>query len=245
MTTPAKVIAVAKAFAAKEYKEAKSDDTLFGRWYGMNHAAWCAMFVSYCFNDAGAGKLVAASTAKGFASCTAGCNWFRKHKAFFHAREAKPGDVVFMAFDGDLSDADHVGIVVSHDKVKKIVHTVEGNTTNPKAAGSQSRGDGVYLKARPYSLIVGIGRPKWPFPSISVPVETPKPKVAPIDPPKKPEVPKPAPVVKTYVVKAGDSYWRIAANHQVKGNNTNQTMLLFQRLNGGKALHPGDIIIIK
>lgn len=168
--TPAAVIATAKSFAVKGYKEAKADDTLFGKWYGMNHAAWCAMFVSYCFGQNGGSALVAASTPKGFASCHAATEWFKKHKAFFHALEAKPGDVVFMAFDGDLSDADHVGIVVRNDTKAKKLYTIEGNTTDPKKAGSQAQGDGVYEKVRPYSLIVGIGRPKWP---VAAPVAAP------------------------------------------------------------------------
>lgn len=245
MTTPAHVIATAKSFAAKGYKEAKADDTLFGKWYGMNHAAWCAMFVSYCFGQNDASKLVAASTPKGFASCTAGANWFRKHKALFHAAEAQPGDVVFMAFDGDLSDADHVGIVVKNDTKNKKLHTIEGNTTDPKKSGSQAQGDGVYEKVRPYSLIVGIGRPKWPAGSVQAPVETPKAAPAPVHAPAKPATPKAAPGTKTYTVVAGDSYWAIAEKHPLSGMATSETTRVFQKLNGNKPLHPGDKILIK
>lgn len=249
MTTPAQVIATAKSFAAKGYKEAKADDTLFGKWYGMNHSAWCAMFVSYCFGQNDASNLVAASTPKGFASCHAATEWFKKNKSFFHALEAKPGDVVFMAFDGDLSDADHVGIVVSNDTKKKILHTIEGNTTDPKKAGSQAQGDGVYEKARPYSLIVGIGRPKWPVTGAPAAVETPKAAPAPVAAPAKVAAPKaapaPAPAGKTYTVVAGDSYWAIAAKNPINGMATSEVTKIFQKLNGNKPLHPGDKIIIK
>lgn len=245
MTTPAEVIATAKSFAAKGYKEANADDTLFGKWYGMNHAAWCAMFVSYCFGQNGGSALVAASTPKGFASCHAATEWFKKNKSFFHTLEAKPGDVVFMAFDGDLSDADHVGIVVSNDTKKKILHTIEGNTTDPKKAGSQAQGDGVYEKARPYSLIVGIGRPKWPATTAQAVVETPKPVKAPVAAPTKIVAPTAVPAGKLYTVVAGDSYWAIAEKHPLNGMATSETTRVFQKLNGNKPLHPGDKITIK
>ena len=244
MTTPAKVIAVAKSFVDKAYVESKADDTIFGKWYGMNHAAWCAMFVSYCFGHADASKLVAASTAKGFASCTAGANWFRKHKAFFHGREAKPGDVVFMAFDGDLSDPDHVGICYKVDHKKGIVYTYEGNTSKP--GGSQNLGEGCYKKERPYKYIVGVGRPAWsstPPPTPPAAPKTPsqvKTQPKPATPPKAAEAP-----LKTYLVKAGDSYWAIAEKHPVKGLSTNELTHALQKLNGNKPLHPGDKIKIK
>lgn len=236
MADKAKVIAAAKAFVDKKYVEGKSDDTMFGKWYGMNHAAWCAMFVSYCFDQGDAVKLVAASSPKGFASCTMGANWFKKHKAFYHAREAQAGDVVFMAFDGDLSDADHVGICYKVDHKKGIVYTYEGNTS---PTGSQNLGQGCYAKERPYKYIVGIGRPAWPAGATA----TPQPAVVtPAKPVVKPATP---PAGKTYVVKAGDSYWRIAEHHPIKGSSTTETMKVYQKLNNDKPLHPGDVVHIK
>jgi cell wall-associated NlpC family hydrolase len=158
MTTAADVIAKAKAYADAKYTEGKNNDTVFGKWYGMNNQPWCAMFVSKCFDEAGAVKLVAASTKKGFAGCDAGFQWFAKNKQTVPVGKAQPGDVVFFNFDKTPTDTEHVGIVVKNDG--KNLHCYEGNTSGD-SKGSQANGDGVFLKKRAYSLVMGVGRPKW------------------------------------------------------------------------------------
>lgn len=155
------VLKLATHFADTHYKEGKNNDSIFGKWYGLNHQPWCAMFVSYCFYKAGFGKLVAASSSKGFASCTAGLNWFKAHKRVVSTKTAKPGDIVFFNFHG-TSSPDHVGIVITNDPKHKILHTVEGNTVNPTGAGDQVNGDGAYYKTRPYGYVVATVRPNWP-----------------------------------------------------------------------------------
>lgn len=160
MPTPKDVLTIATGYADSHYKEGKNNDSVFGRWYGMNHVPWCAMFVSYCFNKAGAGSLVAATTSKGFASCSAAVTWFKKGKRLVAVRDAQPGDVVFMNFAGG-SSPDHVGIVIENDKKTKTLQTVEGNTVNPNGKGDQVNGDGVYYKTRPYRYIVAVARPAW------------------------------------------------------------------------------------
>jgi cell wall-associated NlpC family hydrolase len=158
MTTAADVIAKAKAYADAKYTEGKNNDTVFGKWYGMNNQPWCAMFVSKCFDEAGAVKLIAASTRKGFAGCDAGFQWFAKNKQTVPVGKAQPGDVVFFNFDKTPTDTEHVGIVVKNDG--KNLHCYEGNTSGD-SKGSQANGDGVFLKKRAYSLVMGVGRPKW------------------------------------------------------------------------------------
>jgi len=158
MTTAADVIAKAKAYADAKYTEGKNNDTVFGKWYGMNNQPWCAMFVSKCFDEAGAVKLIAASTKKGFAGCGAGFQWFAKNKQTVPVGKAQPGDVVFFNFDKTPTDTEHVGIVVKNDG--KNLHCYEGNTSGD-SKGSQANGDGVFLKKRAYSLVMGVGRPKW------------------------------------------------------------------------------------
>jgi cell wall-associated NlpC family hydrolase len=152
------VLEVATSFADKHYKEGPGNDSLFGRWYGINHAPWCAMFVSYCFNKAGVGRLVAASP-KGFASCVVGHSWLRAHGRPVEAIHAEPGDVVFFNFSHNRVP-EHVGIVVSNDPMHRVLHTVEGNTANPNGK-SQVNGDGVYYKTRPYGYAVSVIRPAW------------------------------------------------------------------------------------
>lgn len=138
------------------YQETGNNDTKYGAWYGLNNQPWCAMFVSWCFKEANLSHLIAASTKKGFASCDAGLKWFSKKSKIVPVGQAQPGDIAFFQFDNDPAP-DHVGIVVKNWKRKNILLTIEGNTSADK--GSQSNGDGVYLKKRAYSLIVGVARP--------------------------------------------------------------------------------------
>jgi cell wall-associated NlpC family hydrolase len=137
------------------YQETGNNDTKYGKWYGSNNQPWCAMFVSWCFAQADLSELVAAQTKKGFASCDAGLKWFAKRNKIVPVGKAQPGDIVFFQFDKD-PQPDHVGIVVKNDG-KKYIWCIEGNTSSAK--GSQSNGDGVYLKKRAYSLIMGVARP--------------------------------------------------------------------------------------
>ena len=138
------------------YQETGNNDTKYGKWYGLNNQPWCAMFVSWCFAQADLSELVAASTKKGFASCDAGLKWFAKRNKLIPVGQAQPGDVVFFQFDED-AQPDHVGIVIKNWKRKSILLTIEGNTSADK--GSQSNGDGVYIKKRAYSLAMGVARP--------------------------------------------------------------------------------------
>jgi cell wall-associated NlpC family hydrolase len=141
------------------YTEGRNNDTKFGKWYGLNFNPWCAMFVSWVFHKAGDVKLVAASSRKGFASCEAGLRWFAKNGRLRPIGKAKAGDIAFFQFDND-ADADHVGIVLKNNKRRKSLTCYEGNTSSGKR-GSQSNGDGVYLRKRPYSTVISVARPKW------------------------------------------------------------------------------------
>jgi cell wall-associated NlpC family hydrolase len=153
------VLSKAKAYADAKYKEGTNNDTVFGKWYGMNNQPWCAMFVSKCFDEAGFVNLVAASTKKGFASCNAGWKWFVKNGQSVPVGQAEPGDIVFFNFDSDPTTTEHVGIVYTNDG-KGTLTTFEGNTAGDNA-GSQANGDGAYQKKRPYKYVMGVVRPKW------------------------------------------------------------------------------------
>lgn len=154
-----KVLAAAKKIVDSNYREGENNDTIMGKWFGLNHQPWCAMFVSWCFNEAGLVNLVAAQSPKGFASCNAGLKWFAKNNQIVPVGQAQPGDIVFFNFDADPTTAEHVGLVYSNDGKNLI--TFEGNTSGD-VKGSQANGDGAFKKTRPYSLIMAVVRPKWP-----------------------------------------------------------------------------------
>jgi len=138
-------------------QEVPVNKTKYGKWYGLDGNPWCAMFVSWVYGQAGLSKSVAASTRKGFASCDAGLKWFAKKGNLVPIGEAQPGDIAFFQFDDD-AQPDHVGIVIKNNtKLKRLV-CIEGNTAGD-AKGSQSNGDGVYKKKRPYSLVMAVARP--------------------------------------------------------------------------------------
>jgi len=148
------VVDVAKS--QLNYRETGNNDTIYGKWFGLNNQPWCAMFVSWCYDQAGLISKVAAQTKKGFASCDAGLKWFTKKNKIVPVGQAQAGDLVFFQFDKD-AQADHVGICASNDG-KGFLMVYEGNTSGD-SKGSQSNGDGVFLKKRSYSLIMGVARP--------------------------------------------------------------------------------------
>ena len=143
--------------ASLGYAEGPNNDTTFGKWYGLNNQPWCAMSASKMFFDAGAIASVA-NTKKGFASCDAWMKYLAKNNQLVPIGQAKAGDIVFFQFDED-AEPDHVGIVKGNNATLKYMYCYEGNTSSDKG-GSQSNGDGYYLKKRTYSLIMAVGRPK-------------------------------------------------------------------------------------
>lgn len=150
-------ILITNAESELGYQEGANNDTKYGKWYGLNNNPWCAMFVSWVYNQSGQGSLINAQTKKGFASCDAGLKWFAKKGKLVPIGDAQPGDIAFFQFDDD-AQPDHVGIVIKNNKKLKRLICIEGNTAGD-AKGSQSNGDGVYQKKRPYSLVMAVARP--------------------------------------------------------------------------------------
>lgn len=148
------------SFARKEvgFVEGPNNDNKYGVWYGMNHEPYCAMFVSWCFAQAGLSSIVAATTSKGFAYCPDGLSWFQKKGQIVDKYAGQPGDIVFFSWSGHT--AEHVGIIVAASK--DGITTVEGNTSADHKMGSQANGDGVWLRHRPYLNIMAIARPNYP-----------------------------------------------------------------------------------
>ncbi len=125
------------------YRETGKNSTKYGKWYGMNGAAWCHMFVSWCADQAGVSTSVVPKTA----STTTGMNWFKRKGLFKYKGKYTPkrGDIVYFK-----TNRSHVGIV---EKVSgSTLHTIEGNTS-----------DKVARKTYPLSnsTITGYGVPKY------------------------------------------------------------------------------------
>ena len=115
-------------------------------WYGFDsRVAWCACFVSWCYNQAGVSE-------PRFAACQSqGIPWFQSHGQWGDRSypNIAPGDAIFFDWDLDGS-ADHVGIVIGTDGSR--VYTVEGNS-----------GDACKVKSYSldYACIKGYGLMNW------------------------------------------------------------------------------------
>jgi hypothetical protein len=138
----------------------KNKDNIFGRYMDLNHTAWCAEFVSYCFQKAGAGKLIEKiQTPKGYVGCGAGIRGMKK-KGWKQVpvAQAQPGDIIFFDWDHN-HDPDHTGIVLKNDPKKKVVTCREGNTS--RGDGSRSNGGQCAQRPRNYSVVFAVFRPDW------------------------------------------------------------------------------------
>ncbi|AWW40790.1 CHAP domain-containing protein [Streptomyces cadmiisoli] len=159
-----KMLAECKSWVDKGYKEGRNNDTIFGRWYGLNYNPWCDMFISYCGSKSGNANAIGK-----FAYCPAHVNWFKARNQW--GLTPRIGAIVFYDWDGD-GLADHVGIVKSY--TDSTITTYEGNTSASNA-GSQSNGDGAYqrTRARKVPSVLGYGYPAYPKAIVRPPIARP------------------------------------------------------------------------
>ena len=87
MATAQDVLQVAIGELGTVESPANSNKTKYGAWYGMDGQPWCAMFVSWCF--ANAGMPLTIETDHGFAYCPSGRNWFAQRGALARQRFAR------------------------------------------------------------------------------------------------------------------------------------------------------------
>lgn len=129
-------------------------------WYGVR-GAWCAMFVSRVFWDSG--MPLPASTAKGFAWCSAGADWFRSQgRCFTDPRKAQPGDLLFFEWGQTAGGYDHIGIVESVRSDGLV--TIEGNIGNKVQRLFRSWNSGIRELARPAFTQAPVVNPTPPTP---------------------------------------------------------------------------------
>lgn len=140
-----KIINIAKEEIG--YKEGKNNDNKYGIWYGMNHASWCNIFVSWCAHNAKIGTNIIPKEA--YVPTT--LKWFKNNKQYHERGKYTPntGDIIF--FDNNYNkEVDHIGLV---EKLSgNIVYTIEGNADD-------------MVKRKEYELssnkILGYGVPKY------------------------------------------------------------------------------------
>lgn len=125
-------------------------------------AAWCAVFVAWCFFKAyGKEAALTLLCQPEKDNCGAGCGYivrYFKAKKQWHTSNPQPGDVIVF-YDTKMSGLQHTGLVYAVDS--DYVYTVEGNTSS--ASGVIPNGGAVARKKyrHSYARIAGYGRPNW------------------------------------------------------------------------------------
>ena len=128
--------------------------TTFWNYYGLvKGTAWCAAFVSYIMNKAGAKNLFHGGKPVFYVPYAQ--QWLKKNCTHVKMANAKAGDIVIFTWDGngynsERGSRDHIGFVRKKG-TSKVVYTVEGNTSGGK----------VDKKTRSACYIYGIYRPKY------------------------------------------------------------------------------------
>jgi surface antigen len=155
-----KLLATLKSQIGYTESPAGSNNTKYGKWFGMNFVAWCAIFV--CWGANTIGMLSRIGGKRAYTPDMA--QWFFNKKQWYQGKVPKAGYIAFFNFGnpnygGRWKGIHHVGWVIGVLKDGRIV-TIEGNTSSG-SGGSQSNGGGVFLRYRSPSLIAGYGVPKY------------------------------------------------------------------------------------
>lgn len=126
MTTAADVIRVAASrIGLAEQPPGSNNVPGITDWYGIR-GAWCAMFVSRTFWDAG--MPLPAQTAKGFAWVSAGFDWMRAQGwCTRDITTAQPGDLLAFEWGQTSGGYDHIGICERNEPDTRRFVTIEGN----------------------------------------------------------------------------------------------------------------------
>lgn len=148
MATPSprqKILAIAAKEIGYAETPANSNKTKYGKWFGFDGVAWCGMFVSWCYAQAGS-PLPPIGFPKGFAGCQTAVAFFKQKKMV--VGDPKPGDIVFFDWNRD-GRYDHTGIYV-RELSESQFETIEGNT----ALNNQSNGGQVMRRTRDYANVL-------------------------------------------------------------------------------------------
>jgi hypothetical protein len=135
-----KVVEIAKKEIGQGEVPLNSNKTKYGKWFGFDGVAWCGMFVSWCYDQAGT-PLGNIGFKKGFAGCQTAVAHYRKTNRI--TTNPVAGNIVFFDWNKD-GRHDHTGIFVRWIELNKTFESIEGNT----AVGNDSNGGNVMLRTR-------------------------------------------------------------------------------------------------
>lgn len=110
------------------YREGAKKDNKYGRWYGLNNAAWCVIFQQWVFAQAGLALPVKS------ASCSQLLNWYKANQSecVIPPAQASPGCLVIFDLPNTGVATDHIGLLESMSA--DYVTTIDGNTSGTNDA---------------------------------------------------------------------------------------------------------------
>ncbi len=134
-----KIIAIAAAEVGTKESPANSNKTKYGKWYGFDGFAWCAMFVSWVYDQAGH-PLGHIDDDKGYRDCRSAYRHWQATGEITNNPEK--GDIILFDWTND-GRCDHTGIFNEWlDAGKTKFSSYEGNT----AVGNDSDGGQVMFR---------------------------------------------------------------------------------------------------
>jgi cell wall-associated NlpC family hydrolase len=133
------IIRIAEKEIGQCEKPLNSNKTKYGKWFGYDGVAWCGMFVSWCYAQAGF-QLPKIGFSKGYAGCQTAVAYFKKNGLITNT--PVEGDIVFYDWNAD-GRYDHTGIFVKWIN-NNTFEAIEGNT----AVGNDSNGGNVMQRVR-------------------------------------------------------------------------------------------------
>jgi peptidoglycan hydrolase-like protein with peptidoglycan-binding domain len=133
------IIEIAASQVGIKENPPNSNKNPYGKWYGLDGFAWCAMFVSWVYDKAG-NPLGHIDDDKGYRSCQSAYNHFVSTGET--TRNPEKGDIVLFDWTND-GKCDHTGIFNEWlDAAKTKFSSFEGNT----AKGNDSDGGQVMFR---------------------------------------------------------------------------------------------------
>ncbi|MRX40574.1 CHAP domain-containing protein [Flavobacterium sp. LC2016-23] len=139
------ILRIAEKEIGQTEKPANSNKTKYGKWFGLDGVAWCGVFVSWCYAQAGF-QLPKIGFLKGYAGCQTAVAYFKKMNQI--TVNPVEGDIVFFDWNGD-GRYDHTGLFVKWLN-KTEFETIEGNT----AIGNDSNGGNVMKRIRKNNNVI-------------------------------------------------------------------------------------------
>lgn len=120
-----------------------SNNTVYGKWFGLDGVPWCAIFVSYVFYMAGYRLPSKLGYSAGMAGCQTAVKWFKENG--WEVPIPTPGAIAFFDWNKD-GRFDHTGIVIEILPDYGFF-TIEGNTS----LQNNSNGGEVMKRGRSFS----------------------------------------------------------------------------------------------